>query len=274
MSGGPVSLVKPADPFDLRLDERRGALGERHVAVLPALPVTHQDLAQLEVHVLHPEREALFEPQAGRVEGNTDHEMLSSELLEHEKDLAVGEYRRHPLRPLRPRNVRETGLDRAPPGRGRPRPRRPGSSSRRPAGLVPPDAQESLERRSRRGPGGGTPLVPGTQEAAAPGRRKPARFLGSGHGRGSLGGAARGGTRDPFRRPPPFPPRPHGPKRAPPTRRPGLSRPRPRQAPRVGGRTSASVSRGCPSPPEATSTASSGPTGDRESPSPRRGPPR
>jgi hypothetical protein len=65
--------------------------------VLRALPLPYGDLAPLEVDVLHPELEALVEPETRAIQEQTDEPRLALERVQHPPHLFPAQDDRHPL---------------------------------------------------------------------------------------------------------------------------------------------------------------------------------
>ena len=103
------------------------AIRKHRDAILEAFAVAHEDLAAIEVHVLHAQPHPFHDPQSRAIEKAADQRVHAAQLGEHARDLRAGQHDRQPHRtpwPARRYRAREARSP-APPGRetaGRPSP--------------------------------------------------------------------------------------------------------------------------------------------------------
>src|SRR5690606_15121747 len=101
-----VAVMNLADACDLSGDFDTCDFGQHDSAVIPTLSVPNDDLASLEVHVFHPELQALHEPQPGAIEQGSNQPVDATQLMENRQYLGASHHDGKPPGLLRPDYVR------------------------------------------------------------------------------------------------------------------------------------------------------------------------
>ncbi len=149
----------------------------RHAVLLP-FAVAHEDLAPLEIDVLHPQLKTLEQPQPGAVQQRHDQPHRAVKLLQHRAHLSRREHHRQPRRALRAARRRRSprASTRGPLVQEQQRAQRLVLRRRAHALLDGEPSQERPTPPARPSPG--MPLAVKDDEPANPVRRTPPRSAG------------------------------------------------------------------------------------------------
>jgi hypothetical protein len=98
--------MKLPDSCNLPADLNAPDLRQHDSPVVSTLPVTNDDLASLELHVLHSQLQPLHQSQSGAIEQGSHQQIGTIQLVENRQDFGAGQHDWKPARLLRPDHVR------------------------------------------------------------------------------------------------------------------------------------------------------------------------
>ena len=100
-----VGVMLFAHALEMLTEWQKGPFRKKRPPILPPLAVAHEDLAPLEVELLHTKSCALQKPKPCAIEELCHERRHAIQSAKNRHDLALGQNDRNPVRPLRPSEV-------------------------------------------------------------------------------------------------------------------------------------------------------------------------